>query len=281
MPYSLYRDSRVFYEITGGSRPLLYLHGWNGSMKSFKDCLSHELKKDFQLIMLDLPGFGRSEPIPLSFAAVSEIIDQILTRNGIDRVRLMGFCMGGAFALDFAIRYPHRVASMILVETSFHFPWIMLPVLLPGFGRLILRFFLLHPIGAGLARHYLLLSGHRYREEFYPQFQKVDPKISLAYMKLLFAYSRVGHNERIGTIRANTKIIIGKYTSRSIRGSAKMLGRLIKNSKILLLENCRHFPLEENSAGLMRSLRPGHWTRNQPRIPYPENDDTAHEKTFF
>lgn len=270
MPCLTYNESRIYYEITGTGSPLLYLHGWNGSMKSFKDCLSHELKKDCQLIMLDLPGFGRSEYTPLSFAAVSEIIEQILARHDIDRVQLMGFCMGGAFALDFTIRYPDRIGSMVLVETSYPFPWIMLPILLPTLGKRILQFFLFHPLGIRMTKQYLLLSNHTYREEFYAQFQNVAPDISRAYTRVLFAYSRVGHHERISTIVAKTTIIIGEHTSWSIRSSAKRLKGLIENSEIILLENSRHFPIEENSIGLIRSLR------------HSQNSNGApHEKTLF
>lgn len=255
MPYLTYNDSRVFYEITGAGRPLLYLHGWNGSMRSFKDCLSQELEKAYQLIMLDLPGFGRSTYIPLSFAAISEIIERILTRHNIEKVMIMGFCMGGAFALDFTIRHPDRVQSLVLVETSFEFPWVMSPILLPVIGKQILRFFLFNPIGIHLTKQHLLLSDHQYREGFYAQFQNVDLNISHAYTRLLFAYSKVGHQQRINRIQANTKIIIGKHTSTSIRSSAKRLGKLIENSEIIFLEHSRHFPIEENSAGLLRSLR--------------------------
>ena len=255
MPYLNYNNSEVYYEITGKGLPLLYLHGWNGSAKSFRECLSHELGKDRQLIMLDMPGFGRSEYFPLSFDTVSGIIERILIRHDIDLAEVMGFCMGGAFALDFTIRYPGRVKSMILVETSFQFPSIMSPLLVPFIGKQILHFFLFHPLGIRLTKKYLLLPDHSYRQDFYTQFQNVDPNISHAYTRLLYAYSKAGHHERIRSIRARTKIIIGEHTSMAIRSSAKRLGRLIENSEIFMLENSRHFPIEENSAGLISQLR--------------------------
>lgn len=255
MPYLSYNDSKVYYLIKGKGFPLFYLHGWNGSTKSFRECLSHELSRDNQLVMLDLPGFGRSEYFPISFAAVSEIVERILTRHDINQVRLMGFCMGGAFALDFTIRYPHRVKTMILVETSFQFPWLMLPILIPVIGKQILQFFLFHQLGIGLTKSYLLLSDHSYRQEFFAQFQNVDSNISHAYTKLLYAYSKIGHQQRIRGIEANTKIIIGEHTSKVIRFSAKRLGQLIENSEISQLEKSAHFPIEENSAGLIRHLR--------------------------
>ena len=255
MTYLPYSGVNIHYEIAGMGRPLLYLHGWNGSIKSFKDNLSHTLVNDHQLIMVDLPGFGKSDYLPLTFAVVSKIIEQILTEHDIDRVRIVGFCMGGAFALDFSIRYPHRLHSLVLMETSFQFPWIMYPILLPGIGEKILRFFLFTPTGVHLTKQFLLLSAHHYKENFYAQFQSADLKISRAYAKMLFSYSRAGHEERISRIQAQTQIIIGKHTSWSIRTSAQKLKRLIKNSELLILEKCRHFPIEENRSELLQNLQ--------------------------
>lgn len=255
MPYLSYNNSKIYYEINGEGFPLLYLHGWNGSTKSFRECLSEELAKDSLVIMLDLPGFGKSGYFPLSFAAVSEIVNQVLIRHHIESVRIMGFCMGGAFALDFTIRYPQRVKSMILLETSFQFPWIMSPILIPAVGKHILQFFLLHPLGIHLTKKYLLLSDYQYRKDFFVQFQNVDPNISYAYARLLYKYSKIGHHRRIGGIQSNTKIIIGEHTSKAISSSAKRLAQLLRNSEISILENARHFPIEENSAGLIHRLR--------------------------
>ena len=254
MSYLNYHGSQIYYEIAGNGDPLLYLHGWNGSIKSFKDCLSHELKQECQLVMIDLPGFGKSGYFPLSFVAVSEIIEKILLLHDIDKVNLMGFCMGGAFALDFTIRSPHRVRLLVLVETSFQFPGIMYPLLIPKAGKSILRFFLFHPVGIRLIKHYLFMSDHQYRKEFYRQFQTVDPEISLAYAKTLFGYSDCKHQSRIKGIQAETKIVIGEHTRWSIRASAARLKKLIANSEIFRIKQTRHFPIEENSTSLLHNL---------------------------
>lgn len=51
-------DTRV--EVSGGGLPILMVHGWKDSLETFND-LETELKNDYKIIRLDLPGFGGSQ----------------------------------------------------------------------------------------------------------------------------------------------------------------------------------------------------------------------------
>lgn len=51
-------DTRV--EVSGGGLPILMVHGWKDSLDTF-DELEKELKNDYKVIRLDLPGFGGSQ----------------------------------------------------------------------------------------------------------------------------------------------------------------------------------------------------------------------------
>lgn len=51
-------DTRV--EVSGGGLPILMIHGWKDSLETFND-LETELKNDYKIIRLDLPGFGGSQ----------------------------------------------------------------------------------------------------------------------------------------------------------------------------------------------------------------------------
>jgi len=51
-------DTRV--EVSGGGLPILMVHGWKDSLDTF-DFLTKELKQDYKVIRLDLPGFGGSQ----------------------------------------------------------------------------------------------------------------------------------------------------------------------------------------------------------------------------
>lgn len=67
----------------------------------------------------DLPGHGRSEgPAPGSIQAHGDWLIAFLDATGLERAVLVGHSMGGAIALDVALRYPARVSGLGLVATG-------------------------------------------------------------------------------------------------------------------------------------------------------------------
>ena len=54
---------KIFVRIKGQGKPFLILHGWGANADSWLK-VQNILSKDFQVIVLDLPGFGRSDLPP-------------------------------------------------------------------------------------------------------------------------------------------------------------------------------------------------------------------------
>jgi pimeloyl-ACP methyl ester carboxylesterase len=54
-----YNGKKIFYETQGDGKPLVFLHGNTSSSKLFKPMLP--LYKDFQVILIDFLGYGRSD----------------------------------------------------------------------------------------------------------------------------------------------------------------------------------------------------------------------------
>jgi pimeloyl-ACP methyl ester carboxylesterase len=68
---------------------------------------------------VDLPGHGRSEGTGRdSVAAYGDWIVAFLSAAGLEQAVLVGHSMGGAIAMDVALRYPERVAGLGLVATG-------------------------------------------------------------------------------------------------------------------------------------------------------------------
>jgi pimeloyl-ACP methyl ester carboxylesterase len=109
-------NSNIYFEISGKGLPLVFIHGfsldhtmWNEQVPFFS--------KYFQVITIDLRGFGKSS-LPTKTYSHHEDIYQLLISLNIPKCSLVGLSLGGEVAIDFAITYPSFVNSLILLDTS-------------------------------------------------------------------------------------------------------------------------------------------------------------------
>ena len=58
------RQSMIFVESMGQGAPVVLVHGWGMHGNLMRD-LAMDLSADFQVFLVDLPGHGRSESLPL------------------------------------------------------------------------------------------------------------------------------------------------------------------------------------------------------------------------
>jgi 2-succinyl-6-hydroxy-2,4-cyclohexadiene-1-carboxylate synthase len=108
-------------EITGEGHPLLLLHGFTGSSGTWQSFFER-WGAHSTLICPDLPGHGRTTPIPeperLSMENTVEDLKCILDDFKIEKADVLGYSMGGRVALAFALRFPERVRNLILESSS-------------------------------------------------------------------------------------------------------------------------------------------------------------------
>ncbi|QDV19125.1 Proline iminopeptidase [Gimesia panareensis] len=103
-------------------RPVLFLlHGGPGSDHSSFKSNSAALRDTTQLVFVDHRGSGRSAPAdPATYTLDQNIDDLDALREylGLERISVLGSSYGGMVAQGYAIRYPERVANLILVATT-------------------------------------------------------------------------------------------------------------------------------------------------------------------
>ena len=106
-------------EVSGrGPRDLVLLHGWGMNLRVW-DELAAALARSYRVIAIDLPGHGRSDwdeaaqtPAAQTFR-VHETLAPLTTRY-----HLLGWSLGGQFALDLAAALPAGIERLVLVATT-------------------------------------------------------------------------------------------------------------------------------------------------------------------
>ena len=124
LEHSQYKDilgMPVHYSIEGtGTKTLVLLHGTGGSVRDW-DLWTEELKDSFQLVRLDLPGFGLTGANPENVYSLDfymEFLEKAFDAIGVDSFALVGNSFGGHLAWNYALLHEEQVKRLILVDAS-------------------------------------------------------------------------------------------------------------------------------------------------------------------
>lgn len=108
--------TELYYKVEGQGEALVLLHGWSFDTRCWDDQME-DFSKYFKVVRYDLRGFG-SSALPKVNEPYSHTEDLValLSHLDLDRIHLLGHSFGGRIAIDFALKYPERVSSLILPD---------------------------------------------------------------------------------------------------------------------------------------------------------------------
>lgn len=101
---------------------LVLLHGIMASLHTWDGWVS-ELKNDFRIIRVDIPGFGLTGPYPDGIYNIDksvEMVDLLMKQLDIDTFFLAGNSMGGYISWNYALAHPEKVERLILLDSAGH-----------------------------------------------------------------------------------------------------------------------------------------------------------------
>jgi pimeloyl-ACP methyl ester carboxylesterase len=115
-------DMRVHFRDVGprGARAIILVHGFSASLHTWEPWVDN-LKRDYRVISIDLPGHGLSRCIDnaqIGPAQFIETINRVANTLEIERFTLAGNSMGGAAAWNYALAFPRRLDGLVLVDAA-------------------------------------------------------------------------------------------------------------------------------------------------------------------
>jgi pimeloyl-ACP methyl ester carboxylesterase len=107
------------YERRGDGTPLVLIHGYPLNHTIWSPVVPL-LENDFDLILPDLRGFGKSGVIrtPYQLADMAADIAALLDFLKMEKAAITGHSMGGYIALAFARYYPSRLSGLGLISSQ-------------------------------------------------------------------------------------------------------------------------------------------------------------------
>ena len=112
-------NSQLEYDRSGSGPPLVLIHGLGGTRGIWRPQIA-ELARERDVIAVDMPGFGGSDPLPsdqpATAAALGARIGELLDSLGIETAHLAGNSLGGWVALEMA--RAGRARSLCLISPA-------------------------------------------------------------------------------------------------------------------------------------------------------------------
>jgi len=118
---SEFRGTRL-HALVGGppdGSPLVLLHGLGGSRSNWA-FLAPELARTRRVLLVDLPGHGRSSPLPAApgLGPYADRVAKLLEDEGLAPADVVGHSLGGLVGIRLAVRRPELVRNLVLAAAA-------------------------------------------------------------------------------------------------------------------------------------------------------------------
>lgn len=220
------KDISINYQYNDNNfeKTLIFLHGWGQNIQMMEP-LSKRFNNKFNTLILDLPGFGKSEePKEIwSIYDYANCVNDIVEKLKINNPILLGHSFGGKIALVYAS--VHDVDKLVVFGSPFCKEIKELPL-----KTKVYKFVKKTPILKVFTKPLANLIGSK------------DYKNSSGIMRsIMVKHVNLDITEEVKKIKAPTLIIWGDKDDAVNVSRAYELEKLIKDSGVVVYENATHY----------------------------------------
>lgn len=247
---------QVHYRDEGAGFPIVLLHGTASSLQTW-DAWNQELIKDYRVIRMDLPAFGITGPnknADYSIKNYTAFLHEFLVKIQIEKCYLVGNSLGGNIAWNYTANHPEKVAKLILIDASglptnkpqpLVFRMAKTPILNTLFLYLTPKYFIEKNIQEVYA------DDSKITDELITRYHKMalrtgNRQAFIDRAKIDFTPNEFKITKKLKSIQIPTLLIWGEKDTWIPLENGKQMHRFLPNSKLVILENSGHVPMEEN-----------------------------------
>lgn len=99
---------------------IIFLHGWRSDSSVWFKFLDDEKFNDYQVYLIDLPGYGKSEipKEPFDLKKYAKVLNDFIKKTNIKKPIAIGHSFGGSLLIKLVSNYPHILKAMVLIGAS-------------------------------------------------------------------------------------------------------------------------------------------------------------------
>ena len=116
--------SVFYFEAGDPNQPaIVMIHGLGDEADTWRHQVA-PLAEDHHVIVMDLPGFGRSDHIRQAYTPelMKQSILELMDVLGLEKAILMGSSLGGILSQGIAVEHPERLNGLVLVDGALYQP---------------------------------------------------------------------------------------------------------------------------------------------------------------
>ncbi len=240
--------------VMGQGPGLLLVHGHGGCKEDFADH-APKLAENFTVAMPDLRGHGESDqpsdPAMYSFERMQHDLMAVVDALGFDRFTVLGHSMGGMVVRRLVLDAPHRIHSLILMDTcagpieGFD-PELMDLGAKVAFedGKDALKALLDMAAPLDNAAYHRVLAERDGYQEFVDRKWELLSEVMWGSMIRAIAY-QADDSDEMASITVPTLVLVGELDA-PFRGSAVRMAEAIAGSTLVVIDDAGHSPQFEN-----------------------------------
>jgi pimeloyl-ACP methyl ester carboxylesterase len=262
MPTATVENGEIYFEESGSGELIVLVAGLGHGAAYFEKTLP-VLGGIGRAVAIDTRGVGRSTSRQEHFSVESwaQDVAGLVLRLGAKRAHLVGSSLGACIALQTAVDFPERVASLVVVA---------------GFSELDrslelnfrLRISIIEQLGLGdaLAAHIAMWTlgrdfinteeGKAAVERLFASVRRNSPERYLAFIHAILSFGRCEPGQegqtkltgRLGEIRVPTCVVVGGQDILTPVSQSRQVASQIPGAEVYVIPGCGHITFTEKPA---------------------------------
>lgn len=117
--FSFIQKVKIHYTISGSGPCIVLLHGFAEDCSIWVNQIE-KLQDHYEVIAIDLPGFGKSQPINkehFSLDDIAELIHEFIMQRKLNHFIMIGHSLGGYVAVSYLKKYPEKLLGLGLFHS--------------------------------------------------------------------------------------------------------------------------------------------------------------------